>query len=265
MARAKTNKLYRTFTKGLITEASPLTYPEDASIDELNTVISRKGNRTRRVGIEYQSGYAFVDVAINSAKVITELMWLSANNNPLKNYLVIQVGSIIHFYTIGEGAMSANKHPDTINLSDYRISTAQANVLDVEPASFSAGAGFLFIAHRFCDSIVVEYDETLNKFKPVRVILQIRDFEGVNDGLPNDAEPSTLSKEHLYNLRNQGWINSGSAGVVSVSGANLGAFPASSYSFGNVIQYYDSFTGQFMTYGQNGNLEPYFDPHTREF
>ena len=29
-----TEKLYRSFVKGLITEASPLTFPENASIDE---------------------------------------------------------------------------------------------------------------------------------------------------------------------------------------------------------------------------------------
>jgi hypothetical protein len=33
-------KIYRSFTKGLITEASPLTFPENASIDERNFVLN---------------------------------------------------------------------------------------------------------------------------------------------------------------------------------------------------------------------------------
>ena len=35
----KNEKVYRTFIQGLVTEASPLTFPENASIDEENFVI----------------------------------------------------------------------------------------------------------------------------------------------------------------------------------------------------------------------------------
>lgn len=37
---AGNEKVYRSFTKGLVTEASPLTFPENASIDERNFVLS---------------------------------------------------------------------------------------------------------------------------------------------------------------------------------------------------------------------------------
>lgn len=263
MARAKSNKLYRTFTKGLITEASPLTYPEDASIDELNTVISRKGNRTRRVGLDYQSGYAFEDLGISNGKVVNEFVWLSANNNPLKSFLVVQVGTMLYFYTIGEGPISANLHPKTFNLLTYKIPTATGNQLYKEFVSFSAGAGMLFVAHRFCDPLVIEYKEDTDTFEATRVVIQIRDFEGVNDGLPNDAEPKTLSKEHHYNLRNQGWIRSGSAGTVPAGGA---VFPSTEGTFGNVVTWWDPFTGELVTYGQNGDVSPIFGntPDTQE-
>ena len=48
-----TEKLYRSFVKGLITEASPLTFPENASIDEKNFVLNRDGSRSRRLGVDY--------------------------------------------------------------------------------------------------------------------------------------------------------------------------------------------------------------------
>ena len=42
-----------------------------------------------------------------------------------------------------------------------------------------------------------------------RGVIQVRDFEGVDDDLGNDEEPFTLSKEHHYNLLNQGWMAPG--------------------------------------------------------
>lgn len=60
MSRAETTKLYRTFVKGMITEASPLTYPEDASYDEDNMILYRKGNRSRRLGIDFEDGYVLL-------------------------------------------------------------------------------------------------------------------------------------------------------------------------------------------------------------
>ena len=51
-------KPYNTFVKGLITEASPLTFPENASIDEQNFVLNRDGSRSRRLGIDYENLYA---------------------------------------------------------------------------------------------------------------------------------------------------------------------------------------------------------------
>jgi hypothetical protein len=101
MSRARTNKLYRTFNKGLITEAGYLTYPEDASTDELNTVISRKGNRTRRLGIDYEDDYVLTDVGITPDVAINEFVWLSANKHPGSNFLVVQVGTVIHFLEDG--------------------------------------------------------------------------------------------------------------------------------------------------------------------
>ena len=57
MSQAKANKLYRTFLKGLVTEASPLTFPENTTYDEDNMLVFPAGNRARRLGIDYEDGY----------------------------------------------------------------------------------------------------------------------------------------------------------------------------------------------------------------
>src|SRR3546814_15800129 len=53
-----------TFVAGLITEASPLTFPQNASLDEENFILSRKGSRARRLGMDLEDGYVIVDSGI---------------------------------------------------------------------------------------------------------------------------------------------------------------------------------------------------------
>ncbi len=54
----KGEKAFRSFVKGLITEANQLTFPENASIDEANFVLNRDGSRFRRLGLDYETAYA---------------------------------------------------------------------------------------------------------------------------------------------------------------------------------------------------------------
>ena len=239
MARAKTNKLYRTFTKGLITEASYLTYPEDASIDELNTVISRKGNRTRRLGIDYQEDYVLEDLSIAEDDAINEYMWNSVNNDALVNFVVIQVGSTIHFYYTGEGTLSANRRSYTINLASYVIAGYTGEDVRKDFAQFTSGSGFLFIAHRFITPLSVVYDEDADTMTATPVIIQVRDLEGIDDGLENDAEPPQLTAEHHYNLLNQGWIGPGGAGSTSSgsgNNSNVSLPPGETYDLGTQVE-----------------------------
>ena len=63
MARA-IEKAFRSFTKGLITEASPLTFPENASLDEDNFVLNRDGSRSRRLGVDYENLYQLNNTSI---------------------------------------------------------------------------------------------------------------------------------------------------------------------------------------------------------
>jgi hypothetical protein len=83
--------------------------------------------------------------------------------------------------------------------------------------------------------------------------MDIRDFNGVPDGLAVDLEPATLSKEHEYNLINQGWDQKttvpGNPGTVAYFQANnySGNFPA------NNMQW---FRGQDATTTPPGGFNP---------
>lgn len=207
MARAEGNKTYRTFVKGLITEASPLTYPEDSSYSELNTILSRKGSRTRRLGQTYGTSPVLPDLEVtDSAFAHNETVWKAVSNKENLNFLVVQKARMIHFFNMEADDIYDSKKPFTIDLSTYLRPNASASDTDLEFCQMAAGKGILFIVNDKIEPLYVEYDPVLDTISVKTITLLVRDFDGLNDYLANDEEPAQLSKEHHYNLMNQGWL-----------------------------------------------------------
>jgi hypothetical protein len=215
MPRASQNKLYQSFIKGLITEAGPLTYPENASIDELNTVIKVKGSRSRRLGLDYEPSSAAGTISdLDDTKFISEFTWKSVGNDANTNFLVIQVKRTLHFFNMDAVPITTSPKTFTVDLSTYVAPFAVATDVDVNPVQMASGKGFLFVASPVIDPILIQYQAATDDLSIIKIILKVRDFVGVDDLLNNEAQPSTLSNEHYYNLRNQGWVQPGPNGVV---------------------------------------------------
>lgn len=215
MARAKTNRLYRTFVKGLITEAGALTYPPDASIDEDNCVIFRKGNRSRRLGMDFEDDYALSVYSTPGSYSTRTYRWESVNNDAEVNFLAHRIGTSIYFYDLSQSPLSSGLKSFSVDLNLF----ASPNTTDLQigEVSMVGGKGYLFVVGEKLEPFLVEYDPDTDTITTKRIYIQIRDFQGVNDGLANDEEPSTLTNLHQYNLMNQGWIdprNDGSGGDV---------------------------------------------------
>lgn len=207
--RTSANKSYRTFTGGLITEASPLTYPESASLDEDNTIIFKKGNRTRRLGFQgednfLQSSYSITASQLENGAEIDEHSWEAVNETGDTDLLVQRVGDFVYFYDHQDTELSRNLLPFSIDLRVYALNNS-VEVFNSE-ISFANGRGLLFIVGERINPISVEFIPETNSIEVRRINIVIRDFIGVDDGLANDFEPTTLTAEHLYNLRNQGWV-----------------------------------------------------------
>lgn len=244
MARAKDVKLYRTFVRGLITEAGYLTYPEDSSSDELNTIPTRKGNRTRRFGIDFEDDYQTVSLVTDENDSVKEFVWKAVSNIATENFLCLQIGTIIHFFSLEENPVSDSYKTFTINLLDYIASGASSSQVQTNNVEMSSGKGYLFIVHPYVEPLVVEYHKDTDTISVVKVIVQVRDFEGLNDGLANDQEPTTLSKEHHYNLLNQGW---GLPGTSVPGGITVPNPPV----------YYNPYSGGGIPYNPRGDeVEP---------
>lgn len=216
--------------KGLVTEASALTYPEDASIREDNCVLFRRGNRARRLGMNYEVGHQPSPYNIhNSNQVVGEYRWEAVANDINTNFLCLHVASKIYFYDLSAEPLSGGKKAFEIDLHAYRAS----NVYDVNgmEVQMSAGKGNLFIVGEQIDPIVVQYDSATDNFTVKVITILIRDFRGLRDGLANDEEPTTFKDAHQYNLMNQGWVNP--IGGSSSTAAQMQAYD----DFGNPIVY----------------------------
>ena len=65
----KGEKAFRSFIKGLVTEANQLTFPENASVDEANFVLNRDGSRYRRLGVDYEAGAAHTATGLTATQL----------------------------------------------------------------------------------------------------------------------------------------------------------------------------------------------------
>lgn len=201
----------------MITEASPLTYPENASTSEDNCVLFQKGNRTRRLGFEReQEGVLSGFTMFNSVdRDVHEYMWEGVNDTGLVDVAVQRVGQFLFFFDANAEVFSLSQYTDpnapvatlagSIDMNQFAIEGGLGSIADTK-VEFSSGRGLLFVVGEHIEPFSVEFIPSSQTFLPRLINIQIRDFVGLDDGLANDFEPTELSAAHHYNLRNQGWV-----------------------------------------------------------
>jgi hypothetical protein len=205
MARTTASKAYNTFVNGFISEASPLSFPENATYDELNNELDNTGRRSVRLGVDFENGYALSSFtksnAVNSDGAHVQFEWQDVDNNGDVNFLVCQIGSTLHFYNNAAEAISSNLKSFTVDLSIFAINPTVGN----NRCQFDSGNGWLFVVAEDIKPFYVKYNQATDNITATEIGIRIRDTEGLDDGLDPDEEPVSLSDEHNYNLKNQGW------------------------------------------------------------
>lgn len=102
MPRQQSAVELNTFVGGLITEASPLTFPANASRDEDNFILNRDGSRSRRLGMDLEDGYQVLDTGItvptNGVLGTSSFKWNNAGGISFRTLVVIQVGQLVSIY-----------------------------------------------------------------------------------------------------------------------------------------------------------------------
>lgn len=213
MARSQATAIENNFSRGLITEATALNYPENACIDCDNVRFNKKGEVYRRLGMDKEADAATVTKTVNTGAVV-EYVWKGAGDNEDFTFLAMQSGTKVYFFSVEDGNnVSDGEKTFEINLETYKASGAPTT--SERRCSFTEGNGFLFIAHPYCDPIYVEYDDTGDSITVAQTVIQVRDFEGVEPTkvgggtLEVDERPSPsvngATANHFYNLLNQGW------------------------------------------------------------
>lgn len=190
MARATGQKDYVSMAGGLVTEASPLNFPEGATSGELNFSLNKEnGLRERRKGFEFS--YPSVGYWVgNNAYLENMFYWrgtgyvvaIVANDTPETYLRLHQMGADFTSFS-------------DIKIADENVTTQIAELTNYLVVTLSNEA----------KPIMLEYDEVNQTIDVSEVEIHIRDFELVDDGLSVSATPNVLDDNHEYNLYNAGW------------------------------------------------------------
>lgn len=207
MAAAKGNTQLFTGVRGFITEATDTNFPVDALLDVLNCDIGIDGSIATRPGMVEQvqgSEKLIEDVQENIFSAVREsFTWNDVAGEANLAFEVVRVG--LQLYIFQHTATVIDNFVTSINLS-----TVSGLVINQETATTSYskatfGNGYMFWANPGMEPFYLEFildTETVNIYK---LTIEIRDFEGIDEGTADDFRPTELSAQHLYNLFNQGW------------------------------------------------------------
>lgn len=191
------------FVAGLVTEASPLTFPANASLDEDNFVLLRDGSRERRLGMDYESDHVDVitDVFVPTSGEIatTSIRWNNAGGDSQKNLLVVQIGNQIKVFDASSTPISSS----VIYSRTFDVSVTKSFSYAVVDGTLVIATGLKPITIlKYASGVITSEDRTI----------YIRDQFGVSDivngvnlreGSGITVRPSTRTDAHIYNLRNQ--------------------------------------------------------------
>lgn len=244
------------FVKGLITEASPLTFPDNASLEEVNFVLNKDGSRQRRLGMDIKDGFAdLVASADTSGDVVVQAYrWENVGGVADLAVIALQVGTTLY--------LMDSSNLDGSYVASFNDVSADAST----PLSVTSVDGRLvFVGGKKPVSSISYSDGT---YTLTTGILKIRDLFGVEDIVSSvdllsseylEYRPSSTTSEHTYNLRNQTfaiprYIGNAETTTDAISGfvsASGGKFPSNA----------DSVTPFFFSDANdsdNRNVERYF-------
>lgn len=195
-------KLYRGFTKGLITEASPLTFPENASLDERNFVLNRNGSRSRRLGLDYEGGYALTSTGFTSSSLATGKQsfhkWDTPGGDTTVAIGVVRILDKLWFIDLLTTAPSTNFLNGGSSITLSGLGTGE-----IETATINNK--LIIVSEDLTYPVLLAYNSTTDVVTQSNITVEVRDIWGIDDGLLSNNRPATLSDSHKYNLRNQGW------------------------------------------------------------
>lgn len=212
MSRKQGTSITSKFVRGLITEATALSFPEDACTEVSNVIFDPIGQVSRRKGFDTEPFDVPNDIVIGNGCAYGQFNWEAVSGNGNVSFLVVQTGASLYFYNTSTGSnYSEDIHATIINLNDFLPVYSDEDV-SLFLCQFADGNGDLFVTSPVIDPFYISYDVATDVFTTTVIELLFRDFEGLDDGLEVDERPTdtvtgleTSNPNHYYNLLNQGY------------------------------------------------------------
>lgn len=205
------------FTRGLITEATGLSFPENAAFDTQNCIYTLIGDVTRRGGFDFETNFQ-TDTTVNrTGLAMSTYKWNNVGGDGSTQIVVRQIGTLLYFFQSSSATiaspLSRQKLLSTIDITAFKASGSGAS-LGITECTYADGNGYLFVYHKDCDPFYCYYvpasGPTPAAITPNKISIQIRDFFGIYPepgGPPTTSRPTSLTAFHNYNLQNQGWTS----------------------------------------------------------
>lgn len=176
-----------TFVKGLISEASPVNFPPDASKDEDNFILNRDGTRDRRLGMDFEEDNSVIKTGLTasqfSAVETSTFKWDNVAQDPRNEFAVVQIANKLYFFDTQVTDLS----------TDGAIGSLEVNAASYNVYSFSEIDGKLVVATGEEEITVVEYDPAFKTFSRTASRLLVRDLWGLSDIHFSDAAKLTIT------------------------------------------------------------------------
>ena len=201
MAQSLSQKAVNNFVRGLVTEAAELTFPEGASVDELNCDLRRDGTRRRRLGVEYETGNVLSSYTLSDAEQTATGSWVNVGGNADLEFLVLQKGARLYFYNKGALPYSNQVESNSVNLASYQQSGSAG--ADTAKCQFTSIKGNLVVSSPEINTIAIQYSS--GTFTVTQINFEIRDFEFQGDTSTYFTNDSTPSQNRKYDAQNAGW------------------------------------------------------------
>lgn len=216
MARQTQLIEFNSFVGGLITEASPLTFPGNAALDIKNFNLDKDGSMSRRLGMDFEPSYSLIDSGVSvgaSGEVsLSTTTWKNAGGDAKVSLVVVQIGNVLKFFNTNNSSVTSSLvYTHTFNTTDV---TSQLSCAVVDGILVVVGFGKRPTAFTY-DGGVIEASTYLLK---IRDLFGVEDFAVVGGGTgtgpiaPVDLRaPENINKRplaqtatgtHIYNLRN---------------------------------------------------------------
>jgi len=187
----------------LITEAGELTFPPDASVDELNCDLRRDGSRRRRKGAAKETNFELSSFTVADDAITTTGVWYNVGGQSGLEFLVFQNGSTLHFYNKSGVPFSANVDSATVNLSTYEVagSVGASNA----KCTFTSLKGALIVVSEAIEPLYIERDNVAETISITQIDFRVRDFDWQGDTTTYYEDEASPSDERKYDAQNTGW------------------------------------------------------------